>query len=81
MHAYLPGERFATLDAALSLVRARMTEIWPVQLEDLEFARVLADAEDGLGARDLIHLASSQRRGVRSIKTFDRVLAAAAARI
>lgn len=77
MHAYLPVGRLRTLDSALTLARARMAAIWPVQLQDLELARAPADLEDGLGARDLIHLACSKRRGVPSIKTFDRALAAA----
>ena len=81
MHAYLPVGRFATLDAALALARARMASIWRVELEDVELARALAEAEGGIGARDLIHLASSRRRGVRAIKTFDRALAAASDRI
>ena len=31
----------------------------------------------GLGARDLLHLACCQRRGIQRAKTFDRALAAA----
>jgi predicted nucleic acid-binding protein len=81
MHAYVPVDRFETLDAALALARARMGAIWPLLLEDLEFARVLSDAEEGLGARDLIHLACARRRRASAIKTFDRALAAAAKRV
>ncbi|MSR37047.1 MAG: VapC toxin family PIN domain ribonuclease, partial [Gemmatimonadetes bacterium] len=33
--------------------------------------------EKGLGARDLLHLACSKRRGSTRIRTFDRALAAA----
>ena len=81
MHAYLPVARLATLDAALALARARMTAIWPLERSDLEFARVLVDAEPGLGARDVLHLACARRRGVRDVKTFDRALAAASLRV
>ena len=81
MHAYLPVGRFATLDSALTLARARMESIWSLDIEDLELARALTDVEEGLGARDLIHLASSRRRGVRTVKTFDRGLAAASDRL
>ena len=80
MHAYLPVGRLHTLDAALTLARARMAAIWPLQASDLELARVLADEEEGLGARDLIHLACAKRRGVDAIRTFDRGLAAAFSR-
>ncbi len=78
MHAYLPVERFGTLDAAFSLAAGRISTVWPVEEEDVRFARVLVDRYPQLGARDLLHLASCQRRGVRTIKTFDRGLKAAA---
>jgi predicted nucleic acid-binding protein len=81
LHAYLPVGRIETLDSALTLARARMAAIWSIEVEDVELARALAAIEEGLSARDLIHLASSRRRGVRSLKTFDRGLAAAADRL
>lgn len=77
LHAYLPVRRMATLDAALALADAVIREVWPVESEDVRFARLLADRHPGLGARDLLHLACCKRRGVDEIKTFDRPLAAA----
>jgi uncharacterized protein len=77
LHAYLPVRRVATLDAALSLVRRVTREVWPVEPDDASLARELADVHPELGARDLLHLASCRRRGVRRIETFDRGLAAA----
>jgi hypothetical protein len=77
LHAYLPVGRFDTLDNALMLVRGRMGTIWPVEADDVELARTLADSHPALAARDLIHLACCTRRGVTSIKTYDRPLAAA----
>ena len=81
LHAYLRVGRLRTLDSALALARARMVAIWPIELQDLELARALADVEDGVRARDLLHLACTRRRNVRDIKTFDRALAAASARL
>lgn len=78
LHAYLPVGRLATLDAALTLVRARVAEVWPVEEDDVRLARLLADEYQALRARDLIHLASCRRRSVESIQTFDRALRAAA---
>jgi hypothetical protein len=77
MHAYLPADRFETLDAALELARGRTGIIWPVEPDDVELARSMVDTHPGLGARDLLHLACCQRRNVHSAKTFDRALAAA----
>jgi predicted nucleic acid-binding protein len=76
LHAYLPVGREGTLDAALTLARGRLAQIWPVEVEDILLARALVDRHPGLGARDLLHLASCNRRDVTRIKTFDRALAA-----
>ncbi len=77
LHAYLPVNRLETLDAALTLARARMGSIWPVETEDVELARSLIRKYPALGARDLLHAACCTRRGVERIKTFDRALGAA----
>lgn len=77
LHTYLPVTRLETLDAALALVEARVETVWSVEAKDVRFARALAGAHGELGARDLLHLACCRRRGVDTIKTFDRPLAAA----
>jgi predicted nucleic acid-binding protein len=76
LHAYLPVGRLATLDAALTLVRS-LAESWPVEPADVVHARSLHHRHPGFGARDLLHLACCQRRGIRRIKTFDATLASA----
>ncbi len=77
-HAYLPVERTAALAAALRLVDRTGMEVWPLERDDVILGIELAARHPGLGARDLCHLASCQRRGVTRIKTFDRGLNAAA---
>jgi uncharacterized protein len=77
LHAYLPVGRGSTLDAALALVDGCVERIWPVEAGDVRLARALATEHDSLGARDLIHLACCQRRGVAELRTFDRALTAA----
>ena len=77
LHAYLPVGREATLDAALALAQGRLAQVWTVEVEDVLLSRTLAGRHPGLGARDLLHLASCHRRQVKRIKTFDRALAAA----
>jgi len=49
----------------------------PAEVDDVRLARTLVGRHPGLGARDLLHLSSCQRRQVRRIKTFDRALAEA----
>jgi hypothetical protein len=77
LHVYLPVNRGATLDATMALVDGMVERIWPVEAADVRLARALATEHPGLGARDLIHLASCRRRQVAEIMTFDRALAAA----
>lgn len=78
MHAYLPVARLGTLDAAMSLIVRSPVEVWALEYEDVTLARQLHEQFPGLGARDLCHLASCRRRGVRDIKTFDQALHAVA---
>lgn len=75
-HAYLPVGRLATLDAALSLAHS-ITTVWPLEPEDVDLARALVERHPGLGARDLVHLATCRRRGVRELRSYDRALVAA----
>lgn len=77
VHGYLPVGRIQTLDAALSLVAKSGVEVWPLEEADVTLARQLYDQHPALGARDLCHLASCRRRGVREVVTFDKALAAA----
>lgn len=77
LHAYLPVGRAETLTAAFTLVESVIGAIWAVEADDVRLARSLADRHRGLGARDLLHLASCLRRGVDRVETFDRGLAAA----
>ena len=81
VHAYLPVGRGRTLDAALSLIVRVGVEVWPLEGEDVYLARQLGEQFPTLGARDLCHLASCQRRGVTDIKTFDQAFAAATSAI
>ena len=74
VHAYAQVARLDTLDAALTLIARSGVEVWPLESEDVTLARQLIGQFPTLGARDLCHLASCRRRGVREIKTFDQGL-------
>jgi predicted nucleic acid-binding protein len=77
LHAYIPVDRWQTLDAALTLAESCIPTVHPIGAEDVRAARLIAASRPQLGARDLIHLAVCRRHGVDEIKTFDRALAAA----
>ena len=75
-HAYLPIERLQAFDATLGLIASAGVAVWPLEETDVALARQLHEQYPELQARDLCHLASCRRRGVREIKTFDRTFAA-----
>ncbi len=75
VHAYLPAGRMRTFDAALKLVTRARVEVWPLEEADVTLARGLHEQHPDLDARDLCHLASCRRRGVRVLKTFDGAFA------
>ncbi len=74
LHVYLPVGRLDDLDSAMTLLRVSGIEVLALEKEDVELARHLHERHPGLSARDLCHLASCERRGIRQIKTFDRSL-------
>ena len=74
-HVYLPTGRLQTFDATLELLASASVEVWPLEEADVALARQLHEQHPALQARDLCHLASCRRRGVREIKTFDQTFA------
>jgi hypothetical protein len=77
IHAYLPVQHMATLDAALMLIERSIPQIFSIEAADVRGARLLVDRHPELGSRDLLHLAVCKRYDVKKIKTFDRALGAA----
>ena len=75
-HVYLPTGRLQTFDATLELLASASVEVWPLEEADVALARQLHEQHPALQARDLCHLASCRRRGVREIKTLDQTFAA-----
>ncbi len=65
-----------TFDATLGLITSAGVDVWPLEEADVALARQLHQQYPALQARDLCHLASCRRRGVREIKTFDQAFAA-----
>ena len=76
VHAYLPIGRLQTFDATLELMASAAVDVWPLEEADVVLARQFREQYPNLQARDLCHLASCCRRGVREIKTFDQTFAA-----
>ena len=64
-HVYLPTGRLQTFDATLELLASASVEVWPLEEADVALARQLHEQHPALQARDLCHLASCRRGGVR----------------
>ena len=77
VHAYLPVGKHDVLEDALDLLDKAGVEVWPLDREDVLAAVRLSERHPELSERDLYHLASCHRRGVREIMTFDEALGAA----
>ncbi len=75
LHIYRPVERLDDMRRALEVITDADIAVWPLEHEDATHAAALAVQYPMLSARDLCHLASCQRRGIRKIKTYDRALA------
>jgi predicted nucleic acid-binding protein len=77
LHAYIPVQRLATLEAAFKLAENCIQDIWAVEMQDVRLAKSLGNRYPEIGARDLLHLACCRRHGIKKIKTFDRAFSAA----
>lgn len=77
LHAYLPVQRTATLDAAFELVERCIPSMFSIEPQDVRHARELVERFPGLGSRDLLHISICRRHGIKKLKTFDRALGAA----
>ena len=77
LHAYHPVGRTQVLNDAIALVERTVTEVWPLQPQDVNLARELRHDYPHLSARDLCHLASCLRRDVSEVMTFDQSLRSA----
>jgi hypothetical protein len=72
LHRYVAINRRDAIQPAVTALLAVVDETYPIELEDVSRAASIVGA-GGLGARDALHLAVMQHRGVSRIMTFDRV--------
>jgi predicted nucleic acid-binding protein len=70
LHRYVAIGRRDAIRAAWRTLRSLVDEVYPVELEDVDRARLLVASSD-LGARDALHVAVMQRRGIAEILSFD----------
>lgn len=72
LHRYGAVGRKEAIQPAFEVTRGFVDEIFPVDLADVERAREVFLGSGSLSARDALHVAIMQRRGVQTILSFDR---------
>jgi uncharacterized protein len=70
LHRYVAMNRREAIEHAWSALRRVVDEVFPIELADVDRARVLVTTSR-LSARDALHVAVMQRRDVAEILTFD----------
>ena len=71
LHRYTAIGRRDAIGPAWEALIGVVDVVHPIELEDVLRARRLLDAAPTLSARDAVHLAVMQRRGISRILTFD----------
>lgn len=71
LHRYAAIGRRDAIQPAFDAVLGVVDDVYPVEQEDVERARTVLLANDRLSARDALHIAVMERRGITSILTFD----------
>jgi predicted nucleic acid-binding protein len=71
LHRYTAIGRRDAIGPAWDALLGVVDVVHPIELEDVTRARRLTETAPGLSARDAVHLAVMQRRGITRILTFD----------
>jgi uncharacterized protein len=71
LHRYVAIDRRRAIQDAFDALSAVVDEVFPVDLAAVERARALVLSYERLSARDAIHVATMQQRGVTRIMSFD----------
>jgi uncharacterized protein len=72
LHRYVAINRRDAIGPAFEVLTALVDEIYPIDFETVERARVLISNLSDISARDAIHIAVMQREGISSVMSFDR---------
>jgi predicted nucleic acid-binding protein len=71
LHRYVAIGRREAIDPAFGLLLGVVDEVYPVTREDALRARKMLAEAPRLSARDAVHVAVMERRGIERIMTFD----------
>ena len=71
VHRYAALKREPTMAAAWELLRDGTDEVFPIEYEDVARSREVLAENQGLSARDALHVAIMNRHGITRILSFD----------
>ena len=71
LHRYTAINRREAMDPAIQVTLDVVDEVFPVEKADVLRASEIAQSRRAPSARDALHIAIMERRGVRSILSFD----------
>lgn len=71
LHRYRAIERPDAIQPAFDALLGLVDEIFPVEAEDVDTAKGILLSRWSLSARDALHVAVMNRRGIHEILTFD----------
>jgi predicted nucleic acid-binding protein len=71
LHRYVAIRRRDAIQPAFDAILGVVDEVFPVELDDVDRAKSVVLGNDRLSARDALHVAVMERRGVERILTFD----------
>ena len=72
LHRYVAIERRDAIQPAFDVVLGIVDEVFPIELEDVERAKTTVMNRAAVSARDAVHVAVMERRGITRILSFDR---------
>jgi uncharacterized protein len=72
LHRYTAIDRLDAIQPAFDALLGLVDELFPIQLENVQFAKTILLGKYQLSARDAIHLAVMEQRGVERILSFDQ---------
>ncbi|MEA2338242.1 MAG: uncharacterized protein QOE82_2249 [Thermoanaerobaculia bacterium] len=72
LHRYAAIGRLDAIQPAFDVVLALVDEVFPVEPANVERAKTILLGKYGFTARDAIHLAVMEQRGIEKILSFDR---------
>ena len=71
LHRYAAIGRREAIDPAFQILLAIADDVFPIEKADAMRAAEIVQSRTSLSARDSVHVAVMERRGVRSILSFD----------